>query len=134
MIAPGGAGLTGFDASSGVTQTGSVFCGSDGCVRSTQHVLLRTNTEYTVELLASSLVFTNFFSNVTSSADPYIYIDPAFVGGEQFSLLISDGIGNSPSAVTAVPEPSTWAMMILGFAGLGFMANRRKSKPALMVA
>jgi len=33
-----------------------------------------------------------------------------------------------------VPEPSTWAMMILGFAGVGFMAYRRKSKPALAVA
>ena len=31
-----------------------------------------------------------------------------------------------------VPEPSTWAMMIIGFAGIGFMAYRRKSKPALM--
>jgi hypothetical protein len=30
----------------------------------------------------------------------------------------------------AVAEPSTWAMMILGFAGIGFMAYRRKSKPA----
>jgi hypothetical protein len=28
--------------------------------------------------------------------------------------------------ISAVPEPSTWAMMILGFAGLGFMAYRRK--------
>jgi hypothetical protein len=28
----------------------------------------------------------------------------------------------------AVPEPSTWAMMILGFCGLAFMAYRRKSK------
>jgi PEP-CTERM motif len=32
-------------------------------------------------------------------------------------------IGN----VSAVPEPSTWAMMILGFAGIGFMAYRRKN-------
>jgi hypothetical protein len=32
----------------------------------------------------------------------------------------------------AVPEPSTWAMMILGFAGVGFMAYRRKQHgPAL---
>jgi len=30
--------------------------------------------------------------------------------------------------VAAVPEASTWAMMILGFAGVGFMAYRRKSK------
>ena len=34
----------------------------------------------------------------------------------------------------AVPEPSTWAMMLLGFTGIGFMAYRRKSKPALMAA
>jgi PEP-CTERM motif len=34
----------------------------------------------------------------------------------------------------AVPEPSTWAMMILGLAGIGFMAYRRKSKPTLMAA
>jgi hypothetical protein len=27
-----------------------------------------------------------------------------------------------------VPEPSTWAMMILGFAGIGFMACRRSRK------
>ena len=30
-------------------------------------------------------------------------------------------------AIAAVPEPSTWAMMILGFAGVGFMAYRRRS-------
>jgi hypothetical protein len=34
----------------------------------------------------------------------------------------------------AVPEPSTWAMLLLGFAGIGFMAHRRRSKPALMAA
>ena len=31
-------------------------------------------------------------------------------------------------AVATVPEPSTWAMMILGFAGIGFMAYRRSRK------
>lgn len=29
--------------------------------------------------------------------------------------------------IAAVPEPSTWAMMILGFFGVGFLAYRRKS-------
>lgn len=33
--------------------------------------------------------------------------------------------------VSAVPEPATWAMMLLGFAGVGFLAYRRNSKPAL---
>jgi hypothetical protein len=30
----------------------------------------------------------------------------------------------------AAPEPSTWAMMLLGFAGLGFAASRRRQKLA----
>jgi PEP-CTERM motif-containing protein len=36
--------------------------------------------------------------------------------------------------VAGVPEPSTWAMMIIGFGSLGFVTYRRKSKPVLMVA
>ena len=32
--------------------------------------------------------------------------------------------------VAAVPEPTTWAMMVLGFAGVGLLAYRRKSKLA----
>jgi hypothetical protein len=42
--------------------------------------------------------------------------------------------GEAVLQVAAVPEPSTWAMMILGFAGLGVMAYRRKSKPAFVAA
>jgi hypothetical protein len=34
----------------------------------------------------------------------------------------------STIVASAVPEPSTWAMMILGFVGIGFMAYRRKSR------
>jgi hypothetical protein len=34
-------------------------------------------------------------------------------------------------SVSAIPEPSTWAMMLLGFAGVGFMAYRRKNNVAL---
>ncbi|MCG2633008.1 PEPxxWA-CTERM sorting domain-containing protein, partial [Bradyrhizobium sp. WYCCWR 13023] len=30
--------------------------------------------------------------------------------------------------IDAVPEPSTWAMMILGFCGLGFIARYRRNK------
>lgn len=41
-----------------------------------------------------------------------------------------DNSGSIAATVTpgvgAVPEPSTWAMMILGFVGIGFVAYRRK--------
>ena len=36
----------------------------------------------------------------------------------------------TPGVMAAVPEPSTWAMMLIGFAGLGFMAYRRTKKSA----
>ncbi len=46
-------------------------------------------------------------------------------------LLVSiDGVA-PPSGVGSVPEPSTWAMIILGFFGIGFVAYRQKGKPAL---
>jgi hypothetical protein len=67
----------------------------------------------------------------SSYFDPYFFIDPTFAeANPEYSLLFSSGIGN----VSPVPEPSTWAMMLLGFAGVGFVAYRRKSKPALMAA
>ena len=40
--------------------------------------------------------------------------------------------GSVTAEISAVPEPSTWAMMILGFAGIGVIAYRRKSKPTLI--
>ena len=59
------------------------------------------------------------------SGGPFSFISSATgtsVTGEAVPIAFSP----SPSAV---PEPSTWAMMILGFLGLGWMAYRRKTKP-----
>jgi hypothetical protein len=39
--------------------------------------------------------------------------------------------GSFTTGVGAVPEPSTWAMIFLGFCGVGFMAYRRKSEASL---
>ena len=49
------------------------------------------------------------------------------VGNEIFSEVL--GL----AAPTAVPEPSTWAMMLLGFAGLGFAGYRGAKKRAAIV-
>jgi PEP-CTERM motif len=59
-----------------------------------------------------------------ATADPVISINPAFLATDPgATLLLSSGIVQKP-IVTGVPEPSTWAMMLLGFAGLGFASWR----------
>jgi hypothetical protein len=47
-------------------------------------------------------------------------------GGERFSFYYST------ASVSATPLPPAWTMMLIGIAGLSFVAYRRKSKPALM--
>jgi hypothetical protein len=57
---------------------------------------------------------------------------------KQVFTALNQQIGWIPRRVTisgslasgAVPEPSTWAMMLLGFAGLGFMAYRKTKNRA----
>jgi hypothetical protein len=50
------------------------------------------------------------------------------------TLLLVDDKGHFSSvtfdATPAVPEASTWAMMILGFAGVGVLAYRRRRNDA----
>ena len=44
------------------------------------------------------------------------------------AVIFRNGVYLTHGAINvapSVPEPSTWAMMILGFAGVGFMAYRR---------
>lgn len=36
--------------------------------------------------------------------------------------------------ISAIPEPSSWAMMLVGFAGIGFMAYRRRHQGAAPAA
>jgi hypothetical protein len=50
-------------------------------------------------------------------------------GAAQWIWSSPDATGQAffSTTISAVPEPSTWAMMILGFMGVGFMAWRRQS-------
>jgi hypothetical protein len=43
------------------------------------------------------------------------------------NLWPSGGGFDPPQEMTGVPEPSTWVMMMLGFAALGFAGRRRRS-------
>jgi CHRD domain/PEP-CTERM motif len=69
-----------------------------------------------------------------SSADLILALNDGDIYVDTHTEMCPSGEIRGQLGVAAVPEPSTWAMMILGFAGVGFMAYRRKSKQALMAA
>jgi hypothetical protein len=80
------------------------------------------------------------------------YIDSSFAGAAGFSnfnyvSVVRLGEGNNiylantniqasfeSVSVSAIPEPSTWAMMILGFCGIGYMTYRRRNQSAVLAA
>ena len=65
---------------------------------------------------------------------------PEFAYGPSYGNQVTDGFERYDAtkwsitaiSTSAVPEPSTWAMMLLGFAGLGWLAQTRgrKTSPA----
>jgi hypothetical protein len=69
---------------------------------------------------------------LSNGAADYIYgnCDPT-ASCSGYTLFEAAAQGNP---VSAVPEPATWAMMLLGFFGIGVIAYRRKSKPAFGLA
>jgi hypothetical protein len=62
------------------------------------------------------------------------------IGRDSSGLSFVTGNGQAVFQITsleqvaAVPEPSTWAMMMLGFAGVGYMTYRRRSQTAAPTA
>ena len=59
----------------------------------------------------------------TAFSDPLIAIDPAFLTQDPGAALYASP--NIQLSLGAVPEPSTWALLMLGFAGLGLVSQIR---------
>jgi hypothetical protein len=77
-------------------------------------------------------VFLNFF-DTTGSFSKVVFSENNFGGGYEsdnhtvghYATMGQGTKVNLTQSVSGVPEPSTWAMMGLGFAGLGFLGYRR---------
>lgn len=68
-----------------------------------------------------------------NNGDTSIAINTANASLNDNIFLIVFNVSGEGNVVTpGIPEPSTWAMMILGFMGVGFMSYRRKSRAALL--
>jgi hypothetical protein len=96
------------------------------------HLYDLTNSFGNVRFLNGSLV------NLTVGQTPVPFSFAA--NGLQFTFFDQNAntstVGSISAAlhVAAVPELSTWAMMILGFAGLGVLTYRRRRQPVALVA
>jgi len=90
-----------------------------------------TNVGGSLQLNGNGLAFTAGSSN-------YVYnlFTDSFYGLNNALLTTDPAAGPFASTeetlgvatIAAVPEPSTWAMMILGFLGLGFIGYRRQAR------
>jgi PEP-CTERM motif len=67
-----------------------------------------------------------FGGSAFASADPHIFVESTDPNADLYSIRLSDGVANGVAPPPGgVPEPSTWAMLILGFAGIGLAGYRR---------
>jgi hypothetical protein len=71
--------------------------------------------------------FTALAINGSSLTSITLHSDLGFTQIKQFEL-------SGVTSVAAVPEPSTWAMLILGFCGVGLLAYRRHDQATIRLA
>jgi hypothetical protein len=81
------------------------------------------------QVLASDL-YSNF-SNINNTQDPGFLV--SFMTPEKFGSVVFT-TGSSDFEFAAVPEPSTWAMLGIGFAGLALSGYKRSRRDRLAPA
>ena len=91
-----------------------------------------TNALYGGTLLRS----TNFLTPGATSATNVVSATGPFSLTTRYDIAFGTGFGNfnGTANVTAVPEPATWAIMLLGFGGMGYAMRRRKTETRVRFA
>jgi hypothetical protein len=83
------------------------------------------------QVLASDLYST--FGGISNSQDPGYLV--SFLTPEKYgSVVLTTGSSDFEFAVAGVPEPSTWAMLGMGFAGLALTGYKRSRRDRLAPA
>ena len=111
-------GQPGIDASFVFNQTPTFVAGGPSAEYAGSSIIVSGNTVHGEEVNGT----VEFIGTFTSLS----WTNPVFEDWYGFNVGFV--------SVAPVPEPSTWAMMILGFCGVGFLAYRKSSRPAFRVA
>jgi hypothetical protein len=108
-----------------------------GSIDANNSVTFLNNGVTVFSLSGTAVPDVNPSSNALTSANRNRYVNFDFTGGSAFDQVVFgttfrafeiDNLGLNGQLAGAVPELSTWAMMLLGFAGVGFVAYRRAKK------
>ena len=134
LYAEAGGHILGFNTTTGaqVFDSGFIPGGPDGTAIGlsgsiANELFVNTNGGTVVEVDLTTLAQTTILTG--GSRGDFVTVDPltdTLLITQTDSILRLTPI--SGGFTPGVPEPSTWAMMILGFAGIGFVAYRRGPK------
>jgi hypothetical protein len=115
--------------------TGSAATGYSGGFTEANTYNLLTDTIYTVTLsiqLFDSIIGNpangSIFGSSGGTESVSAFLDPLFLAPDGYTVLTSDGIGNSPASAT--PLPAALPLFASGLGVMGFLARRRKRKNA----
>jgi hypothetical protein len=139
LFAEVGGHIVGFNTANGAQtfDSGPVPGGPDGAAIGLTGAIagllfVNTNDGRFFEINPNTLEQTLIFSG--GSRGDFVTVDPngTLLITQTDSILRLTALDGG--FTNGVPEPSTWAMMILGFACVGAMAYRRKSKQAMLLS
>jgi len=85
---------------------------------------IKSSDGSTVTITDAGTGLEKYFAVSGSQITSLLFTDTSGSGFSQYKQFEISGL----TQVGGVPEPSTWAMMVLGFAGVGFMAYRRRNQ------
>ena len=91
-----------------------------------------SSTLYAMNMNINEVLFTATYSQDLATYDQYNTLGEQGSGGyginnpSRYATFWVDNIKFREPAITTVPEPSTWALMVTGLAGLAFAARRRR--------
>jgi hypothetical protein len=120
-------GIPEYSVAGGITEDGVYTLNTDQRYNVSESILLTDS----ITTSTSENRFSNGVIVLGGGVIDSISLDPSFAivapDPSQYTIVLSPGVGASG----AVPEASTWAMMLIGFAGLGFMGWRSRKTIAV---
>ena len=130
------AGIAGLSFASSTASASVVFINGNNPQPGEQNVLFITGTGTTVSGLTNMSGTLGTFTDNFPGGPGENFVTILAQGNETISSVAftsSAGFGTFDQPrisgiASAVPEPSTWAMMLLGFAGLGFAFRHSRRK------